>query len=57
MQNRFFELLEEENKKGTSIFFSSHILTEIQRMCNRAAIIRKGKINAVENIQDFLKSK
>lgn len=54
MQNRFFELLEEENKKGTTIFFSSHILAEIQRMCNRAAIIRKGEISAVEDIQSLL---
>ncbi|MGB1507514.1 MAG: ABC transporter ATP-binding protein [Crocinitomicaceae bacterium] len=55
MQNRFFELLEEENKKGTSIFFSSHILAEVQRLCNRAAIIRKGEISAVEDIQSLLK--
>lgn len=54
MQNRFFELLEEENKKGTTIFFSSHILAEIQRLCNRAAIIRKGEISAVEDIQTLL---
>lgn len=54
MQNRFFELLEEENKKGTTIFFSSHILSEIQRMCDRAAIIRKGEISAIENIQTLL---
>ena len=54
MQNRFFELLEEENKKGTSIFFSSHILAEIQRMCNRAAIIRQGEISAVEDIRSLL---
>ena len=54
MQNRFFELLEAENKKGTTIFFSSHILSEIQRLCDRAAIIRKGEITAVENIQDLL---
>lgn len=54
MQNRFFELLEEENKKGTSIFFSSHILAEVQRLCNRAAIIRKGEISDVEDIQSLL---
>ncbi len=54
MQNRFFELLEAENEKGTTIFFSSHILSEIQRMCDRAAIIRKGEITAVENIQALL---
>lgn len=55
MQNRFFELLEAENKKGTTIFFSSHILSEIQRMCDRAAVIRNGEITAVEHIQDLLK--
>jgi ABC-2 type transport system ATP-binding protein len=54
MQNRFFDLLEELNKNGTTIFFSSHILSEIQRMCDRAAVIRKGEIIAVEHIQLLL---
>lgn len=54
MQNRFFDLLEEQNKKGVTIFFSSHILSEIQRMCHRAAVIRKGEIVTVENIQTLL---
>jgi ABC-2 type transport system ATP-binding protein len=54
MQNRFFDLLEEENKKGTTVFFSSHILSEIQRMCDRAAVIRDGAISAVEDIQVLL---
>lgn len=55
MQNRFFDLLEEKHKEGTTIFFSSHILSEIQRMCDRAAVIRDGEISAIENIQDLLK--
>lgn len=54
MQNRFFELLEKLNKEGTTIFFSSHILSEIQRMCDRAAVIRKGRIEAVEDINVLL---
>ena len=54
MQNRFFDLLQDENKKGTTIFFSSHILSEIQRMCQRAAVIRKGEITAIEDIQALL---
>lgn len=54
MQNRFFDLLEEENKKGTTVFFSSHILSEIQRMCDRAAVIREGSISAIEDIQVLL---
>jgi ABC-2 type transport system ATP-binding protein len=44
MQQKFFELLEEENRKGATILFSSHILSEVQRLCNRVAIIKEGKI-------------
>jgi len=55
MQNRFFELLQEEQKKGTTIFFSSHILSEIQRICQRAAIIKEGKIVKEEDIQELMK--
>jgi ABC-2 type transport system ATP-binding protein len=55
MQNIFFELLDEENKKGTTVFFSSHVLSEVQRKCDRAAVIREGEITAVEDIQSLLK--
>ncbi|MFK8046443.1 MAG: ABC transporter ATP-binding protein [Crocinitomicaceae bacterium] len=55
MQNRFFDLLQSENDKGTTIFFSSHILSEVQRMCQKAAVIRDGAISAVEDIQGLLK--
>jgi ABC-2 type transport system ATP-binding protein len=55
MQNIFFEKLEELNKVGTTIFFSSHVLSEIQRICKRAAIIRKGRIVEVEDIETLLK--
>ncbi|WP_075981360.1 ABC transporter ATP-binding protein [Bacillus massilinigeriensis] len=50
MQQKFFDLLKEENKKGATILFSSHILTEVQRLCNRVAIIKEGKIVTVEKI-------
>jgi ABC-2 type transport system ATP-binding protein len=50
MQQKFFELLEKENKKGATILFSSHILSEVQRLCNRVAIIKEGKIVTVEKI-------
>ncbi|MBO9129399.1 ABC transporter ATP-binding protein [Bacillus sp. 165] len=50
MQHKFFELLEEENKKGATILFSSHILSEVQRLCNRVAIIKEGEIVQVEKI-------
>lgn len=50
MQQKFFNLLREENKKGATILFSSHILSEVQKLCNRVAIIKDGKIIKVENM-------
>ncbi|MEN1986493.1 ABC transporter ATP-binding protein [Paenibacillus hubeiensis] len=50
MQQRFFDLLAEENRKGTTILFSSHILSEVQKMCDRVAIIKEGKIISLEKI-------
>ncbi len=50
MQQTFFELLREENEKGATILFSSHILSEVQRMCDRVAIIKEGQIVQVEKI-------
>lgn len=50
MQQRFFELLEGQNKRGATILFSSHILSEVQRLCDRVAIIKEGRIVTVEKI-------
>lgn len=50
MQQKFFDLLEQENKKGATILFSSHILSEVQRLCDRVAIIKDGRIVTVEKI-------
>ncbi|MGG1480901.1 ABC transporter ATP-binding protein [Bacillus smithii] len=50
MQQKFFELLEEENRKGATILYSSHILSEVQRLCDRVAIIKEGKIIKIEKI-------
>lgn len=55
MQNRFFEVLRQENKKGTTIFFSSHILSEVQKICDRVAIIKEGRILKIEEV-DKLRS-
>lgn len=51
MQNRFFELIRRENRNGMTIFYSSHILSEIQSLCKRVAIIREGKIIKTEEIE------
>lgn len=51
MQKAFFEILRERNKKGVTVFLSSHILSEIQRNCTRAAIIRAGRIIACDSVE------
>ncbi len=56
MQQRFFDLLREENKKGVTILFSSHILGEVQKLCDRVAIIKNGKIIKIEKISDLAKN-
>ena len=48
--------MEEENKKGATILLSSHILSEVQRLCNRVAIIKEGKIIKVEKISTLQES-
>lgn len=50
MQKEFFDILQERNKAGTTVFLSSHILSEIQRNCTRAAIIREGRIIACDSV-------
>ncbi len=55
MQAKFFDILKEENSKGTTIFFSSHTLSEVQKMCRRVGIIKDGKIIAVEDIETLRK--
>jgi ABC-2 type transport system ATP-binding protein len=53
MQQKFFELLREENKKGVTIFLSSHVLSEVQKICDRIAIIKEGKIIKVEKMSNI----
>jgi ABC-2 type transport system ATP-binding protein len=53
MQQKFFDLLLEENRKGATILLSSHVLSEVQRLCNRVAIIKEGKIIKVESMSNL----
>lgn len=50
MQQTFFDIITEENKRGATVLFSSHILGEVQRLCTRVAIIREGRVIKVEQI-------
>lgn len=56
MQQKFFNLVRDENKKGATIFLSSHILGEVQRLCDRVAIIKEGRIVKIEKMSDLAKS-
>lgn len=51
MQREFFSVLREKNEQGTTIFLSSHVLSEIQRNCTRAAIIREGRMIACDSVE------
>jgi ABC-2 type transport system ATP-binding protein len=53
MQRKFFDLIREENARGVTVFFSSHILGEVQRLCNRVGIIRDGKIAEISDIRSL----
>jgi ABC-2 type transport system ATP-binding protein len=55
IQQKFFNLIREENKKGATIFFSSHILSVVQKICNRVAIIREGTIVEIQDIKTLQK--
>ena len=54
MQQVFYELLLEEKQKGTTIFYSTHILSEISKICDRVGIIKDGKLLKVEPIKEML---
>jgi ABC-2 type transport system ATP-binding protein len=56
IQQKFFNLLKKENKRGATILFSSHILSEVQKLCNRVAIIKEGKIIKVQKISELLEN-
>lgn len=56
MQREFFSILRERNQEGATIFLSSHVLSEIQRNCQRAAIIREGRMIACDSVEALSKT-
>jgi len=56
MQNRFFEILKEVNDNGVTIFFSSHVLSEVEKICHKVAIIKEGMIINEDNISSLKKN-
>lgn len=53
MQQTFFDLLRQENERGATVLFSSHILSEVQKMCHRVAIIKEGRLIKIESISSL----
>ena len=53
MQNVFYDLLKEEKAKGNTIFYSTHILNEVSKICDRVGIIKDGKLIKVENKEEL----
>jgi len=53
MQNIFYDLLKQEKEKGTTIFYSTHILSEVSKICDRVGIIKDGKLVKIEDMDEL----
>jgi len=53
MQKTFFDIIKKENENGTTVLFSSHILSEVQHICDRVAIIKEGRILNTQRISEL----
>src|SRR5438552_10765929 len=54
MQRAFYGILDDLRAAGRTIFFSSHVLSEVERVCDRVAIIRRGRLVALEDVASLL---
>ena len=53
MQDVFYNILKEEREKGNTIFYSTHILSEIKKICDRVGIIKDGNLIKVETLKEM----
>ncbi len=54
MQHAFYRILDDLRREGRTVFFSSHVLSEVERLCDRVAIIRAGQLMAIHDVGDLL---
>jgi ABC-2 type transport system ATP-binding protein len=54
MQRAFYGILDDLHAEGRTIFFSSHVLSEVERVCDRVAIVRRGRLVALEDVEALL---
>ena len=51
LQQKFYEFIIKQKKKDKTMFFSSHVLGEVDKVCDRVGIIRNGELVALENVE------
>ncbi|QFU81781.1 ABC transporter ATP-binding protein [Natronorubrum aibiense] len=56
VQNEFYALLEERQERGQTSFFSSHVLSEVRRVCDRVGIIRDGQLIELDTVTNILEA-
>jgi ABC-2 type transport system ATP-binding protein len=54
MQQAFYAIMDDLRRDGRTIFFSSHVLSEVERVCDRVAIIRAGRLMALQHVDELL---
>lgn len=54
MQHAFYAILDDLRRRGRTVFFSSHVLSEVERVCDRVAIIRAGRLMALHSVHELL---
>ena len=56
IQQAFYDILKEENSRGATVFFSSHVLSEVQKLCDRVAILKEGQLIGIQSINELRES-
>ena len=56
IQQAFYDILKEENSRGATVFFSSHVLSEVQKLCDRVAIVKEGQLIGIQSIKELRES-
>jgi ABC-2 type transport system ATP-binding protein len=57
VQDEFLHLLEDARDEGRTVFFSSHVLSEVERVCDHVGIVREGELAALETTQSLLQKR
>ena len=56
IQQALYDILKEENSRGATVFFSSHVLSEVQKLCDRVAILKEGQLIGIQSIKELRES-